>query len=85
MAGGIASVPFYETFRQVSNGSPVFGYGVPYPMMFHRGGADIGPIMQRTSWAAHIRGGLQRGLPLAGVNVDLTKVAVFSITGFSAA
>lgn len=86
VAGGIASVPFYETFRQVSNGSlQVLGYGVPYPMILFIVVALIfGLIMQRTKLGKHIYavGSNEVSARMAGVNVDLTKVAVFSITGF---
>lgn len=86
VAGGIASVPFYETFRQVSNGSvPVFGYNVPYPMILFIVVALIfGLIMQRTKLGKHIYavGSNEVSARMSGVNVDMTKIAVFSITGF---
>jgi len=85
VAGGIASQPFYEPFRQVAAGAvTVFGNRVPYPMiMFIVMGLLIGLIMQRTRLGKHIYavGSNQVSARLSGVNVDRTKIAVFAITG----
>ncbi len=86
VAGGIATEPFYESFRQVANGSlNILGYRIPYPMiLFILMGLLFGLIMQRTKLGKHIYaiGSNEVSASLAGVNVDLTKIAVFSITGF---
>ncbi len=85
VAHGIASEPYYESFRQVANGGVrVFGYNVPYPMiLFIAMGLLFGLIMQRTRLGKHIYavGSNEISARLSGVNVDLTKIAVFSITG----
>lgn len=86
VAGGIATEPFYESFRQVANGClNILGYRIPYPMiLFILMGLLFGLIMQRTKLGKHIYaiGSNEVSASLAGVNVDLTKIAVFSITGF---
>ncbi len=86
VAGGIATLPFYESFRQVANGSlNILGYRFPYPMLLFIAMALLfGLIMQRTKLGKHIYaiGSNEVSARLAGVNVDLTKIAVFSITGF---
>ncbi len=86
VAGGIATEPFYESFRQVANGNlNILGYRIPYPMiLFILMGLLFGLIMQRTKLGKHIYaiGSNEVSASLAGVNVDLTKIAVFSITGF---
>lgn len=85
VADGISTVPFYETFRSVANGSiRVFGYNVPYPMlMFIAAALLFGLIMQRTRLGKHIYavGSNEVSARMAGVNVDRIKIAVFSITG----
>ena len=85
VAGGIATEPFYETFRRVGNGSiSVFGSNVPYPMlMFIALALLAGLIMQRTRLGKHIYavGSNEVSARMAGVNVSMTKIAVFAITG----
>ena len=85
VAGGISTEPYYEPFRQVANGSlDVFGLRVPYPMIiFILMGLLMGLIMQRTRLGKHnyAVGSNQTSARLAGVNVDRTKIAVFTITG----
>ncbi len=85
VAGGIATEPYYETFRQVANGSlNVFGYNVPYPMiMFILMALLFGLIMQRTRLGKHIYavGSNEVSARMSGVSVDRVKVAVFAITG----
>lgn len=85
VAGGIATEPFYETFRTVANGSiSVFGYNVPYPMiLFIVMALLFGLIMQRTVLGKHIYavGSNETSARMSGVNVDRIKIAVFAITG----
>lgn len=85
VADGIASEPFYQTFRQVAAGSiNLFGYKLPYPMLMFIGMALLfGLIMQRTKLGKHIYavGSNEVSAKLAGVNVHGTKIAVFAITG----
>ena len=85
VAGGISTEPYYETFRLVANGSvSVFGVKFPYPMLiFIAVSLLFGLIMQRTKLGKHIYalGSNEVSARLSGVNVILTKVAVFSITG----
>lgn len=85
VANGISTEPFYEAFRQVANGSiNVFGVKFPYPMlMFIAVSLLFGVIMQRTRLGKHIYavGSNEVSARLSGVNVDLTKIAVFAITG----
>lgn len=85
VANGIATEPFYETFRQVGNGSiRILGNNVPYPMiMFIILALLAGLMMQRTKLGKHIYavGSNEVSARMAGVNVSLTKVAVFAITG----
>jgi ribose transport system permease protein len=85
VAGGIASEPHYESFRQIANGSlNVFGFNVPYPMIvFIFMGLLFGLIMQRTRLGKHIYavGSNETSARLAGVNVTMTKITVFFITG----
>jgi len=85
VAGGISTEPYYETFRQVANGSVnVFGAKFPYPMIIFIVVALLfGVIMQRTRLGKHVYalGSNEVSARLSGVNVTLTKVAVFSITG----
>ena len=85
VAGGIATEPYYESFRQVANGSlDILGYRLPYPMiLFIVMALLFGLIMQRTKLGKHIYaiGSNEVSAGLAGVNVDATKIAVFSITG----
>ena len=85
VANGMSTEPYYETFRQVSNGSfSVFGYKIPYPMiMFIVMAMLFGLIMQRTRLGKHIYavGSNETSARLAGVNVDGVKIAVFMISG----
>ena len=85
VAEGIATEPYYESFRQVANGAiEVFGQRVQYPMiLFILISLLFGLIMQRTRLGKHVYavGSNQVSARLAGVDVDRTKIAVFSITG----
>ena len=85
VAGGISTKPFYETFREVANGSfSVLGYNVPYPMiMFIVMALIFGLIMQRTRLGKHIYavGSNEVSARMAGVNVSGVKITVFAITG----
>ena len=85
VAQGIATEPYYESFRQVANGAfEIFGNRVQYPMiLFIVMALLFGLIMQRTRLGKHIYavGSNQVSARLAGVDVDRTKIAVFSITG----
>lgn len=85
VANGISTEPFYEKFRQVAAGSiQVFGLKVPYLMIvFILMSLLFGLIMQRTRLGKHIYavGSNEVSARLAGVNVDRTKIAVFTITG----
>ncbi|MEA5066299.1 MAG: ABC transporter permease [Eubacteriales bacterium] len=85
VAGGIATEPYYIAFREVANGAiEVFGNRGPYPMIiFIAMSLLFGLIMQRTRLGKHTYavGSNQVSARLAGVNVDRTKIAVFSITG----
>lgn len=85
VAEGISTEPYYQTFREVAAGSiEVFGYKVPYPMiLFIVMSLLFGLIMQRTRLGKHIYavGSNETSARLAGVNVDLTKILVFVITG----
>lgn len=85
VANGIATEPYYEAFREVANGAiTVFGNRVQYPMIVFIAMALLfGLIMQRTKLGKHIYavGSNEVSARLAGVNVDRTKIAVFSITG----
>ena len=85
VAEGIATEPYYESFRQVANGAiEVFGQRVQYPMiLFILISLLFGLIMQRTRLGKHVYavGSNQVSARLSGVDVDRTKIAVFSITG----
>lgn len=85
VADGMVTEPYYETFRQVSNGNLViFGQRVPYPMLiFIAMGLLFGLIMQRTRLGKHVYavGSNETSARLSGVNVDGIKIAVFAITG----
>ncbi|MEG1358725.1 MAG: ABC transporter permease [Clostridia bacterium] len=85
VAGGMSTEPYYVAFRQVANGAVnVFGFKVPYPMIIFIAMALLfGLIMQRTRLGKHIYavGSNEVSARLSGVNVDMTKVAVFAITG----
>lgn len=85
VAGGMATEPYYESFRQVANGSvKLFGQKVPYPMLiFIAVGLVFGLIMQRTRLGKHIYavGSNATAARLDGVKVNNIKVAVFAITG----
>lgn len=85
VANGISTEPYYEAFRTVANGSVnVFGLKFPYPMLiFIVVSLLFGLIMQRTRLGKHIYavGSNEVSARLSGVNVVLTKIAVFSITG----
>ena len=85
VANGMSTEPYYETFRQVSNGSfNILGYKIPYPMiMFIVMAMLFGLIMQRTRLGKHIYavGSNETSARLAGVNVDGVKIAVFMISG----
>ena len=85
VANGISTEPYYEAFRQVASGSvSLFGFKIPYPMIiFIVMGLLFGLIMQRTKLGKHIYavGSNATSARLAGVNVDRTMIAVFSITG----
>lgn len=85
VAQGISTEPYYQTFREVAAGSiKIFGYKLPYPMLLFIGMSLLfGLIMQRTRLGKHIYavGSNETSARLAGVNVDLTKIAVFAITG----
>ncbi len=85
VAGGIATEPYYEAFRQVGSGAfDVFGYRLPYPMvLFIVIALLFGLIMQRTRLGKHIYavGSNATSARLAGVNVDNTRIIVFTITG----
>lgn len=85
VAEGISTEPYYQTFRQVAAGSiKIFGYKIPYPMILFIVMAIIfGLIMRRTRLGKHVYavGSNETSARLAGVNVDLTKIAVFTITG----
>ena len=84
VANGMSTEPYYETFRQVSNGSfNILGYKIPYPMiMFIVMAMLFGLIMQRTRLGKHIYavGSNETSARLAGVNVDGVKIAVFMIS-----
>lgn len=85
VADGISTEPYYEAFRQVSNGSfSVFGNKVPYAMViFILVALLFGGIMQYTKLGKHIYavGSNEVSARLGGVKVNLIKVAVFGITG----
>ena len=85
VANGMSTEPYYETFRQVSNGSfMLFGYKIPYPMViFIVMGLLFGLLMRRTRLGKHIYavGSNETSARLAGVNVDAVKIAVFVISG----
>ena len=85
VAGGISTEPYYEAYRQVASGSlNVFGLKLPYPMLiFIVVSLLFGLIMQRTKLGKHVYalGSNEVSARLSGVNVSLTKIAVFSITG----
>jgi len=85
VASGMAHEEFYQSFRQVGNGFlDVFGLRVPYPMiMFIVIALLFGLIMQRTRLGKHIYavGSNATSARLAGVNVDRTRIMVFTITG----
>ena len=85
VADGISTVPFYETFRQVANGSfSLFGLKIPYPMVIFIAVALLfGLIMQNTRLGKHIYavGSNEVSARLGGVKVNLIKVSVFAITG----
>ena len=85
VANGMSNEPYYEAFRQVSNGSlNLFGYKIPYPMIiFILMGLLFGLIMKRTRLGKHIYavGSNETSARLSGVNVDRVKIAVFMITG----
>lgn len=85
VAAGMSSEPFYESFRQVAAGSiNILGFRLPFPMLMFIGMALLfGLIMQRTRLGKHIYavGSNEVSARLSGVNVDLTKIAVFAITG----
>ena len=62
----------------------ILGYKVPYPMILFIVMAILfGVIMRRTRLGKHVYavGSNETSARLAGVNVDLTKIAVFTITG----
>ncbi len=85
VANGISTEPYYETFRQIANGSfSLFGLKIPYPMVIFIVMALLfGFIMQNTKLGKHIYavGSNQVSARLSGVNVNLIKVTVFAITG----
>ena len=85
VANGISTEPYYEAFRQIANGSfSLFGLKIPYPMVIFIAVALLfGLIMQNTRLGKHIYavGSNQVSARLSGVNVNMVKVAVFSITG----
>ncbi len=85
VANGMATEPYYETFRQVGNGAiTIFGQRIPYVMLIFIGmGLLFGLIMQRTRLGKHIYavGSNETSARLSGVNVDRIKIAVFAITG----
>ena len=85
VADGMSTEPYYQTFREVANGSLVlFGQKVPYPMIiFIAMGLLFGLIMRRTRWGKHIYaiGSNEVSARLDGVNVNLVKVSVFTMTG----
>ena len=85
VANGISTEPYYESFRQVANGSfNLFGNKVPYPMVIFIAVALLfGLIMQNTRLGKHIYavGSNETSARLDGVKVNVIKVAVFAITG----
>ena len=85
VANGISTEPYYDTFRQIANGSfNLFGFKVPYPMVIFIVMALLfGLIMQNTRLGKHIYavGSNEVSARLGGVKVNFIKVAVFAITG----
>lgn len=85
VANGMSKEPFYQQFRLVAAGNlNLFGVRIPYPMIiFIVMGLLFGLIMQRTKLGKHIYavGSNETSARLAGINVELVKLAAFSITG----
>ena len=85
VANGISTEPYYESFRQVTNGSfKLFGLKIPYPMIiFIIAGLLFGLIMRSTRLGKHIYavGSNETSARLDGVKVNAIKVSVFAITG----
>ena len=79
------SSPVYHSFRLVASGSfSLFGLKIPYLMiMFIAFSLIANIIMKQTKLGKHIYavGSNETAAKLAGVNVSLIKIAVFSITG----
>ena len=85
VANGISTEPYYESFRQVANGSfNLFGNKIPYPMIiFILVALLFGFIMRSTKLGKHIYavGSNELSARLDGVRVNLVKVEAFAITG----
>ncbi len=89
VAGGIATEQYYIEYREVGNGvvkwiEQLTGLRVPYPMVIFIVVALLfGLIMQRTRLGKHIYavGSNATSARLSGVNVDNTRIIVFTITG----
>lgn len=79
--------PTYDTFRRIAAGGigPSW-FRIPYPMlMFIVLALLFGLVMQRTRFGKHIYavGSNELSAKLAGVNVDRTKILVFTVTGIT--